>query len=176
MEPFITAYDGREPRLADGLFIAPGAVLEGAITLGARSSVWYGCVLRADTEQIVAGEDCNIQDGCILHADPGQPTILGDRVSLGHGAVVHGARVEDDVLIGIRSTVLGGAHIGSFSIIGAGALVPPGMVVPPGSFVVGVPGKVRRETSEDERALITHTHQTYAERARTHRDQILGSA
>ncbi|MFZ1505474.1 MAG: gamma carbonic anhydrase family protein, partial [Anaerolineae bacterium] len=119
------------------VFIAPGAIITGQVTLGPESSVWFGCVLRGDVNTITIGAQCNIQDGCILHVDGDKPLRLGDRVSLGHGAIVHGCTVEDDVLIGIRATVLSGALIGHGSLIGAGALVPEGMVVPPHSLVLG---------------------------------------
>src|SRR5699024_10485370 len=89
VEPFIITYEGSTPSLADDVFVAPGAVLEGMVTLGPRTSIWYSSVLRGDSDRIVTGADCNIQDGCVLHADPDQPTVLGDRVSLGHGAIVH---------------------------------------------------------------------------------------
>ena len=176
MRPIIVTYDGNAPHVADDAFVAPGAVLEGMVTLGARSSVWYSSVLRGDTAPITVGADCNVQDGCVLHADPDYPTVLGDRVSLGHGAIVHGATVADDVLIGMRATVMNGATIGSFSLIGAGAVVPPGTQVPPGSLVVGLPGRVRRTTTDDERALITYTHETYAARAAAHAEQLYGQA
>jgi carbonic anhydrase/acetyltransferase-like protein (isoleucine patch superfamily) len=115
----------------------------------------------------------NIQDGSILHADPGFPAVLGDRVTLGHGAMVHGAVVEPDTLIGIRATVLNGCRIGRGSIVAAGAVLRPGTEVPPGSLVVGVPGKVRREVTEEDTAMIAHTWRVYVRKARTHR-QVQG--
>jgi len=111
----------------------------------------------------------NIQDGSILHADPGFPAVLGDRVSLGHGAIVHGATVEDDVLIGMRATVLNGARIGAGSIVAAGAVVRPGAVVPPGSLVAGVPAQVRRAVTDEDTDLIRGTTPTYLKHAADHR-------
>lgn len=169
LEPLIYAIHGIAPDVAQAAFIAPGAVLIGAVTLGAGTNVWFGCVLRADGGSITVGRDVNIQDGCILHADPGFPATLGDRVSLGHGAIVHGATVEDDVLIGMRATVLNGAHIGAGSLVAAGALVRPGTVVPPGSLVAGVPAVVRRSVSEEDTAMIESTPPSYLRHAEAHR-------
>ncbi len=129
-------------------FIAPNAVIIGDVAIGAGSSVWYACVLRGDVAPIRIGERTNIQDGTIIHADPGYPTTIGSDVTVGHGAIVHGATVEDGALIGIRATLLNGCQIGAGSVIGAGALVPEKMVVPPGSVVMGVPGKVVRPVDE----------------------------
>jgi len=169
LEPLIYAIHGRTPQVADAAFLAPGAVLIGAVTLGAGTSVWYGCVLRADGGTITIGRDVNIQDGSIMHADPTFPAVLGDRVSLGHGAIVHGATVEDDVLIGMRATVLNGARIGAGSIVAAGALVTPGTVVPPGSLVAGVPARVLRAVSDEDTAVITRTTPSYRKHAADHR-------
>jgi len=169
LEPLVYAIDGHTPDVTEAAFLAPGAVLIGAVTLGAGTSVWYGCVLRADGETISVGRDVNIQDGCILHSDPGFPAVLGDRVSLGHGAIVHGATVEDDVLIGMRATVLNGAVIGAGSIVAAGALVTPGTVVPPGSLVAGVPARVLRAASDADIAMITRTTLSYLKHAADHR-------
>ncbi len=150
------------------VFVAPGAVITGQVTLGPESSVWFGCVLRGDVNTITIGAQCNIQDGCILHVDSDKPLRLGDRVSLGHGAIVHGCTVEDDVLIGIRATVLSGAVIGRGSLIGAGALVPEGMVVPPDSLVLGLPAKVARPVSPEQAALIRRIAQAYVNHSRAY--------
>lgn len=170
-EPLIVALNDTpvQPRLHASAWIAPGAVLVGDVRIGAGVSVWYGSVLRGDTDPIVVGEDCNIQDACVLHADPGYPVRLGGRVSLGHGAVVHGATVEDDCLIGMRAVVLNGAVIGSGSLIAAGAVVRPGAEIPPGSLVAGVPAAVRREVTEEERATIAETSESYRARADRYR-------
>ena len=147
--------------------IAPGATVVGQVRLGARSSVWFGAVIRGDTESIEVGADTNVQDLAILHADPGRPCRLGDRVTVGHAAVVHGATVEDDCLIGIRAVVLNGAHLGAGTLVAAGAVIPEGMVVPAGSVVMGVPGKIVRQTSEADRARMTHAWKHYAEASET---------
>lgn len=172
MEPFVHGIHGIEPDIARAAFIAPGAVIVGNVTLGDGSSVWYGAVLRGDDDRIVLGEDVNIQDGSILHADPGFPVLLGDRVSLGHGAIVHGATVEHDVLIGMRATVLNGARIGTGSVVAAGAVVLPGVEVPSGSLVAGVPAKVRRDVTAEDRDLITTTTREYRRISREHRDEM----
>jgi carbonic anhydrase/acetyltransferase-like protein (isoleucine patch superfamily) len=172
LEPLVLPIHGDHPDVARAAFLAPGAVLIGAVTLGEGTSVWYGCVLRADGGSITVGRDVNIQDGSVLHADPGSPTVLGDRVSLGHGAIVHGATVEDDVLIGMRATVLNGARIGRGSLVAAGALVRPGTDVPPGSLVAGVPAVVRRPVTDEERAMILGTTPSYQQHADDHRRMV----
>ena len=137
------------PNIADNLVIDPSAFIHrrayvgGTVTIGPDSSVWPMAVIRGDEGAIVIGARCNIQDGCVIHADPRFLVVLGDDCTLGHGAIVHGARLEDQVLVGIGAIVLNGAHIGSGSVVAAGALVPEGMEVPPGMLVVGVPGRLR---------------------------------
>ncbi|MGC5039549.1 MULTISPECIES: gamma carbonic anhydrase family protein [unclassified Streptomyces] len=166
----ITGIGGREPEIDDTAFVAPTASVIGGVTLGVGASVWYGAVLRGDVESISVGASSNVQDNCTLHADPGFPVTVGERVSIGHNAVVHGATVEDDCLIGMGATVLNGAVIGAGSLVAAQALVPQGMVVPPGSLVAGVPAKVRRELSEEERQGVTLNGTMYAELAKAHRE------
>ncbi|WP_448533601.1 gamma carbonic anhydrase family protein [Parathermosynechococcus lividus] len=147
-------------------FIAPNATLVGDVRLGAGCSLWYGAVLRGDVAYIEVGEHTNIQDGAILHGDPGEPTILGDYVTVGHRAVIHGATIESGCLIGIGAVVLNGVRVGSGSIVGAGAVVSKD--VPPRSLVVGVPAKVVREVSEIEATgLISHA-QKYEQLACVH--------
>jgi carbonic anhydrase/acetyltransferase-like protein (isoleucine patch superfamily) len=150
-------------------FIAPGAVVVGNVTVGAEASLWFGVVVRGDTEAVVIGPQSNVQDGCILHADPGQPCTLGARVSLGHGATVHAARIDDDVLIGMRATILNGAHIGSGCVIAAGSLVTPGTIVPPHSLVMGLPGKIVGQTRQEDAELARRTADHYVEYGRLYR-------
>lgn len=166
----IGSLDGVRPRIHPDAWVAPGAVIVGNVTLGPGASVWYGCVLRAEEAGIVVGAECNIQDLCCLHTDPGEPAVLEDRVSLGHRAMVHGAYVETGALIGIGAIVLGRARIGAGSLIAAGAVVPPGTVVPPGVLMAGVPGRVVRVLTEADRELFAHTAATYVARASQHRD------
>ncbi|MER6424578.1 gamma carbonic anhydrase family protein [Streptomyces sp. NPDC001137] len=164
----ITGIGGREPKIDGEAFVAPTASVIGDVTLKAGASVWYGAVLRGDVERISVGAQANIQDNCTLHADPGFPVSIGERVSVGHNAVVHGATVGDDCLIGMGATVLNGAVIGAGSLVAAQALVPQGMQVPPGSLVAGVPAKVRRELSAEEREGVTLNGTLYAELAKSH--------
>ena len=157
------------PEIDPTAFVAPSAVVVGRVTLGPRASLWYGAVARADAEVIEIGADSNVQDGSTLHSDPGFPLVLGERVTVGHGVVLHGCRVDDEVLVGMGSTVLNGAHIGTGSIVAAGAVVPQGVQVPPNSLVAGVPAKVRRQTTEDDVALIRLNAQSYTDRLDQHR-------
>ncbi|MFF0225188.1 gamma carbonic anhydrase family protein [Streptomyces sp. NPDC004629] len=166
----IVGIGGREPRIDEGAFVAPTASVIGDVTLHAGASVWYGAVLRGDVERITVGASANVQDNVTLHADPGFPVSVGERVSIGHNAVVHGATVRDDCLIGMGATVLNGAVIGAGSLVAAQALVPQGMTVPPGSLVAGVPAKVKRELTDEERRGLTLNGTLYAELARTHRE------
>ncbi len=169
-EPFFGAIDGRRPQIAEDAFIAPAAVVVGRVRIGARSSVWYGSVLRGDDEEIIIGEDTNVQDLSVMHADPGYPAVLGDRVTVGHRAIVHGARVEDDVLIGMGAVLLNGAKIGSGSVIAAGAVVTPGAEIPPASLVAGIPAKVLRPVRESDTAMIGHAFESYVRKSGVHRE------
>ncbi|MDH6131999.1 carbonic anhydrase/acetyltransferase-like protein (isoleucine patch superfamily) [Kitasatospora sp. MAA4] len=167
-EPLIAAVFGRVPEVDPTAFVAPNAVVVGSVTLAAGASVWYGAVLRGDAESITVGEGTNIQDNCTVHSDLGFPAVLGARISVGHNAVLHGCTVEDDVLIGMGAIVLNGARIGAGSLVAAGAVVPQGMQVPAGSLVAGVPAKVRRELTEDERASIKANGEGYQLLAQGH--------
>jgi len=150
-------------------FIAPGAIVLGDVTLGARASVWYGAVLRGDVDAIVVGEASNLQDGTIVHVDSGLPARIGARVGVGHRAILHGCTVEDDCLIGMGSVLLNGVHIGTGSVVAAGAVVPEGTEVPPGSLVVGVPARVTRRVDDSLRERIEDTWRHYVEEAKRHR-------
>lgn len=151
-EPLIIPIQGRAPQLHAESWVAPNATVIGQVTLAAKASVWYSATLRAEFEPIEIGFGSNLQDGVTVHVDPGFPVRVGSGVSVGHNAVLHGCTVEDDCLIGMGAIVLNGAVIGAGSLVGAGAVVPQGTVVPPGSLVAGVPGKVRRELSAEEKA------------------------
>ncbi|WP_369381143.1 gamma carbonic anhydrase family protein [Streptomyces sp. cg36] len=168
-QALVTGVGGKEPRIDPTAFTAPTSVVIGEVTLGAGASVWYHAVLRADCGPIVLGADSNVQDNCTVHVDPGFPVTVGERVTVGHNAVLHGCTVEDDVLIGMGATVLNGAVIGAGSLIAAQALVPQGMVVPPGSLVAGVPAKVRRELTAEEREGIKVNALMYLGLAEDHR-------
>lgn len=143
------------PRLeGEGHFIAPNAAVIGRVTLAARCSVWFSCVLRADVERIEIGEGSNIQDGTVIHADPGFPTLVGRNVTVGHNAMIHGCTIGDGTLVGINAVVLNGAVIGKSCLIGANALVTEGMNIPDGSLVMGAPAKVRRVLSEEQQQAL----------------------
>jgi carbonic anhydrase/acetyltransferase-like protein (isoleucine patch superfamily) len=151
-------------------FVHPLAFVCGDVAIGARASVWPHAVIRGDNERIVVGEESNVQDGAVLHADPGLPCVLGARVSVGHRAVVHGATVGDGCIVGIGAVVLNGAAVGPGSIVGAGAVVPEGTAAPPNSLLLGVPARVVRETTDAERARIARTAEAYLRLQRRHRD------
>ena len=161
---YLAELDFGAPKIDSEAFVAPTAVVVGAVTMGPRSSIWYSAVARADFETIEIGADSNVQDGCTLHSDPGFPRVLGRGVTVGHRVVLHGARVDDDVLVGMGSVVMNGAHIGSGSIVAAGAVVTPGTVVPPSSVVAGVPAKVVRQATDDDLAHIQANAASYYDR------------
>ncbi len=156
----------RDDLIDPSALITPTATVLGDVTIGAGSSVWYGAVVRGDSERIRIGRETNIQDLCVLHADPGFPCTLADRVTVGHGAIVHGATVEDDVMIGMRAVVMNGAVIGKGSLIAVAAVVTEGTVIPPGSIVMGIPGKVVRPVTERDLQRIAHAAAHYRDTAR----------
>ncbi|MBF6147929.1 gamma carbonic anhydrase family protein [Nocardia nova] len=159
-----------EPQIDDTAWVAPTATVIGRVRLGEQVSIWYGAVIRGDLEDISIGAGTNIQDGCVLHADPGFELQVGSGVSVGHNAILHGCTVGDAVLVGMGATVLNGAVIGEGSLIAANALIPEGMKIPPGSLVAGVPGKVRRELGDAERDHIKLNAAVYVHNMSTHRD------
>jgi len=160
----LKAYKGVVPKVAATAFIAENATIIGDVHIGEHSSVWYNCVLRGDCYYIRIGEYTNIQDGTIIHVTNGQfPTILGNKVTVGHGVVLHGCTVEDRALIGIGSIVLDQAVIGEESFIAAGSLVTPGTIIPPRSLVMGSPAKVRRQVTDEEVARIDMHWEHYVE-------------
>jgi gamma-carbonic anhydrase len=146
----VRPYGSASPRFGQRVFVASSAVLVGDVELADDVSVWYGAVLRADLQRIVIGARSNVQDGAVLHVDsPDSPTIVGEDVTIGHAAILHGCTVERGALIGMQSTVLNGAVIGAEAVVAAGALVPPGMRVEPRTLVAGVPAKPRGEVAEE---------------------------
>lgn len=157
------------PSIDQNAWVAPGAVIVGAVRIGPFSSVWYGSVLRADEDEIVVGAECNIQDLCCIHVDPGQPVVLEERVTVGHHATVHGAYVEAGALIGIGAVVLGSARIGAKSLVAAGTVVRPGSAVPAGVLYAGVPGRVVRELTGEDYKGFDRTPERYVQRAARHR-------
>lgn len=158
--------DGQRPVTAPDAFIAPTATLVGNATVGAGASVWFGAVIRADGDAVSLGERSNLQDNAVVHADPGFPARIGDDVSIGHAAVIHGCTIGDRVLIGMGATVMNGAVIGPDTLVAAGALISEGTTIPPRSLVVGVPGEVRRSLEPDEVARVARNAAVYVDRAR----------
>lgn len=159
-------------KIADSAWVAPNATVVGDVTLGEEGSIWFNCVIRGDLAPVKIGKQSNVQDGCILHVGAQYPCTLGDRVSLGHGAIVHGATIEDDCLIGMRATVLNGAVVGKGSIVGAGAVVPENMVIPPGSLVLGVPAKVIKPLTSTQAAGIAATATSYVGYSRGYKQRF----
>ncbi|WP_432826454.1 gamma carbonic anhydrase family protein [Dactylosporangium sp. CA-092794] len=160
------------PRIDASAFLALGAVVVGDVTIAALASVWYAAVVRGDSAPIEIGEESNVQDGSVLHADPGAPLTIGRRVTVGHRVVLHGATVEDGVLIGMGCVVMNGARIGTGSVIGAGAVVTQGTEIPPGSLVLGAPARVARPVNDGERAMIEHGAKHYVYLAEAHRQAV----
>lgn len=140
--------------LGEGHYIAPNAAVIGDVTLHENSSVWFSCTLRGDADRIEIGAGSNIQDGTVIHADPGFPTILGKNVTVGHNAMLHGCSIDDGTLVGINAVVLNGAKIGKSCLIGANALVTEGMEIPDGSLVLGSPAKIRSQLSQEQQAAL----------------------
>jgi carbonic anhydrase/acetyltransferase-like protein (isoleucine patch superfamily) len=168
----ITLPERPGPSVAESAFVAPGAVLVGHVTLAENASVWYNSVLRAEAEPIRIGAGSNLQDNVSCHVDTGFPLILGRNVSVGHGAVLHGCTIEDDVLVGMASTIMNGAVIGTGSLVAAGAVVLEGTIVPPHSLVAGVPAKIRRGLTEEERDGIRHNAANYLEHSALHQEAL----
>ncbi len=157
------------PSIADSAFVAPSADVIGDVELAEDASVWYQCVLRGDIAPIRVGRETNIQDLTMVHVDPGTPCLIGDRVGIGHRAIIHACRIEDDCLIGMGAIVLSGAVIGRGSLVAAGAVVTEGMEVPPDSLVVGLPAKVIRTVDDRLRKRMRRTVEDYRELKEGHR-------
>ena len=153
----------KSPKLGKKVFIAKTATVIGDVTLGAHVSVWYGAVLRGDINFIRVGHHTNIQDNAVLHLADDFPCVLGNWVTVGHGAIVHACKISDEVLVGLGAVILDGAEIGKQSIIGANALVTGGTKIPPGSLVLGSPAKVVRKLSKEERAGLKWWAQKYVD-------------
>lgn len=169
MTPQILTFDDSTPEIAESAWLAPSATVIGRAKIADRASLFYGAVVRADMDDVSLGAGSNLQDNVVVHTDTGFPTIIGAGVSVGHAAVVHGCTVEDNCLIGMNATVLNGAVVGAGSLVAAGAVVLEGTVIPPRSLVAGVPGKVRRELSDEEYAHVIKNAEVYLGLAAQHR-------
>ena len=163
---------GSTPDIDPSVFLAPTASLIGDVVMAPGSSAFYGVCVRGDSNAIRVGAGSNLQDNVVLHADPGFPTTVGERVSIGHNAVVHGCTVEDDCLIGMSATVMNGVVVGTGSLVAAGAVVLEGTVIPPRSLVAGVPAKVRRSLTDEEFAGVQANAANYLVTAAAHRDAL----
>lgn len=164
------------PRVHPSAYVHPSAVVCGDVTLGEHVSVWPTAVLRGDSAAIVVGAGSNVQDGSVIHADPGVPATIGERVAVGHRAIVHGATIASDCLIGMGAVLLNHVSVESGSIVGAGAVCPEGMHIPPNSLVLGVPGRVVRQTTAEERERIARTVASYRSLQDRHRLGEFGPA
>jgi carbonic anhydrase/acetyltransferase-like protein (isoleucine patch superfamily) len=161
-----------KPDVAPDAWVAPDAVLAGPVSVGSGTGIWYTAVLRADSEPITVGAGSNIQDGCVLHTDAGAPLTVGDGVSVGHRAVLHGCAVDDDTLVGMGAIIMNGARIGRGCLVAAGALVVEGVEVPDGMLVAGFPAKVRRPVTGEESAALRANAENYRRLARIHAEAV----
>ena len=162
----IISYHGKTPQTGQAAFVAANAAVTGDVTLGKDSSVWFSAVIRGDGPPIRIGERSNIQDGCVLHADPGYPLTVGNSVTVGHGAILHGCTVGDGTLIGMGAIVLNGAKIGNNCIVGAGALVTGGKEFEDGTLILGSPAKAVRRLTEEEIASSLNSAEHYVLQAK----------
>jgi carbonic anhydrase/acetyltransferase-like protein (isoleucine patch superfamily) len=161
------------PRIEPSAWVADSARVIGRVNLAARTSVWFEAVLRGDNEWITVGEGSNVQDGCVLHTDPGTPLTIGRDVTVGHQAMLHGCTIGDGSLVGIQAIVLNGARIGPRCVVGAGAVVTEGKVFDEGSLILGSPAKVVRALTAEQFALLEHSARVYRERAQRYRDELV---
>ena len=168
----ILPYKGNWPTIAENVFIAPGAMVIGNVTIGEGASIWYNTVVRGDTAPIVIGPRTNIQDNCTLHVDADAPLHIGEDCTVGHGAIVHGATVGDRVLVGMNAVILSHAEVGAESIIGASVLVGEGKNIQGGVLAVGIPARVVRQLTEIERKTILSSAVGYCQRAQEHRESL----
>lgn len=162
------AFENLQPQRPDNgrYFVADNAVVLGRVILETDTSVWFGATLRGDNEAITLGAGSNVQDGCVCHTDPGYPLTLGQGVTVGHQAMLHGCTIGDNSLVGMQAVVLNGATIGRNCLIGAGALIPEGRTIPDNSLVIGSPGRVKRELSAEEIQGLTRSAEHYVDNAR----------
>ncbi len=165
-------FNSHRVRAEIGVWIAPSATVIGQVHLRQYSNIWWGAVLRGDYDSICVGEATNVQDNCVIHTDAGYPVTIGDRVTVGHNAVVHGCTLGDNSLIGINSTILNGVELGKNCLIGSNALLTEGMKVPDGMLVLGTPGRIVRELLDDEIAELRGFSDRYVQNASHYRTQL----
>lgn len=171
----IIPYRGKTPRIADDAFVAPNAVIIGDVEIGPESNIWFGVVLRGDVGAIRIGRRSNIQDGTIVHLDPDSPAIIKDDVTIGHGAIIHGCTIEPGAQVGMGAIVLSRSTIGEGSMVAAGAVVAEDADIPSGSVAMGVPARVRRDVSEDERQALLTRAENYARRGAEYKEILEGA-
>lgn len=164
-------YKGQQPQIDASAFIAQNAVITGDVTIGEKSSVWYGTVIRGDVSPVVIGKESNVQDLCCIHQSPDHPVIIEDKVTIGHRVTLHSATIRNNALVGMDSTVLDGAEIGEYAFLGAGSLVPPGKKIPPRTLAFGRPAKVIRELTEEDYEEMNRIYHEYAEKAQIYKSQ-----
>lgn len=166
------ALGSKQPIIDETCFVAPSADLIGDVTMSAQSSVWFNCVLRADNEPIIVGENSNIQDGSVLHVDTGYPITISSNVTIGHKVMLHGCSIGENTLIGMNAVVLNGAQIGKNCVIGANALVTENMIIPDGSMVLGSPAKVAKELSEKQKGMLEKGARHYVDNSRHYNKEL----
>lgn len=173
MTPLILPFEGKTPKIAGDVFVAPNAAVIGDVEIGSRSSIWYGCTVRGDVNYIRIGAGSNLQDNSVIHVDHANyPTIIGDDVLIGHQCVIHACTVEDGATIGMRACVMDGAVVETGAMVGAGALVTPGKRVPAGELWTGAPASFRRALSDEEQAGLRKAAARYADYAQIHLNAI----
>lgn len=165
----IKAFNGIEPNIDESVFVAESADIIGDVTINKNASIWYNVVIRGDEQPITIGENTNIQDGSVVHTGYNESTQIGNNVTVGHKALVHGCKIGDNTLIGMGAIVLDGAEVGEFTLLGAGSLVPPGKKIPSGVLAMGSPAKVIRELSDDEKESLIKSSKNYVETAKKHK-------
>ena len=169
MSGLLLPFDGHRPQVHPRAFVAPDATLVGQVSVGAETSIWYKCVLRADEEPISIGARCNIQDGTVIHVAGGHfPTVIGDDVSVGHMALIHACTLQSGAFVGMRAVVMDGVVVEGDAVVAAGALVTPGKRVPAGQLWAGTPARFVRELSEKDRKMVREAHDVYLQLARQH--------
>lgn len=168
----VITYEGIEPNIHNSVFVAPGAMIIGDVVIGAESSVWFNCVIRGDLEPIRIGNGTNIQDGTVIHTDKEIPCLIGNDVTVGHGAILHGCAIGNEALIGMGAILLNGCNIGEGAIVAAGTLVREGQEIPTGTVAMGVPAIVRRDVTEEEIARVRQGREDYVLRGKIMQESL----
>lgn len=165
----IFPYNGVTPKIDDNAFVAANAVVTGDVEIGADSGIWYGCVMRGDVNSIRIGQGTNIQDGTVVHVSRPFGTVIGDRITIGHMALIHACTLEDDCFIGMKATVMDGAVVGKGALVAAGALVTPGKQIPAGQMWAGAPAKYIRDVNDKDREMMNYTQPNYEKLAKDYK-------